>query len=191
MVDALLSTPNLFRVLRAFVPTSIDLLRGICLNVFVVGALLSLCVLRDYFYIVICLRTGWSSRCVQFSLGETVAHNQHKERSPWVVAYIQIFCDNIRAFVLLFLFDVLVPKFCLGIQPSRIFDSADLVEMKFRNRHNQASRFSSTSRRTSSATVIPSSLARASSHFIWGAVKAIDLRRVLTVDYIAPPGEAV
>lgn len=43
----------------------------------------------------------------------------------------------------------------------------------------QASRFSSTSRRTNSATVIPSSLARFSSHLNWGSVKTNDVRMLI------------
>lgn len=42
-----------------------------------------------------------------------------------------------------------------------------------------ASRFSSMMRRTSSATVIPSSLARFSSHLNWGSVKTNDVRMLM------------
>jgi hypothetical protein len=60
-----------------------------------------------------------------------------------------------------------------------------------RIRHTQASRASSTKRRTSSATVTPSSAARFDSHASCGAVKAIDLRRVLMGAVIAPHAGAV
>lgn len=80
-----------------------------------------------------------------------------------------------------------VQKYCRNLDWRKFWDGETLAwSLSWSLSHGDSPRFSSIMRWTSSATVTPSSLARICSHFICGAVKAIERLWVLMLYYMAP-----